>query len=107
MSNKIQIAKEFYRAFAAGDRNFVETHLTNDFTFSEPPDPLLDHNIKNLELILSSTVDNLRAAPDCQRSLALLTHASKSNQLQKFGTTTAAPGKSDYMLKVVNRSLSS
>lgn len=42
MSHRIQITKEFYRAFATGDRNFVEAHLANGFTFSAPPDPLLD-----------------------------------------------------------------
>jgi ketosteroid isomerase-like protein len=42
MSNRIQITKDFYKAFAAGDRSFVEEHLTDDFTFSAPPDPHLD-----------------------------------------------------------------
>lgn len=42
MSSRIQIAKEFYRAFAAGDRDYVESHLATDFIFSAPPDPHLD-----------------------------------------------------------------
>jgi ketosteroid isomerase-like protein len=42
MSHRIRIIKEFYKAFATGDRGFVEEHLTDDFTFSAPPDPLLD-----------------------------------------------------------------
>jgi ketosteroid isomerase-like protein len=42
MSHRIQITKEFYKAFTTGDRNFVEAHLADDFTFSAPPDPLLD-----------------------------------------------------------------
>jgi ketosteroid isomerase-like protein len=42
MSNRIQVIKNFYKAFATGDRNFVEEHLTYDFTFSAPPDPHLD-----------------------------------------------------------------
>jgi ketosteroid isomerase-like protein len=37
-----QIARESYRAFAAGNRRFFEEHLTDDFTFSSPPDPQLD-----------------------------------------------------------------
>lgn len=44
MSNRIQIAKEFYQAFAVGDRNFVEELLADNFTFSAPPDPLLDRS---------------------------------------------------------------
>jgi len=35
-------ARELYRAFAAGDRTAVEGMLTDDFTFSSPPDPRLD-----------------------------------------------------------------
>jgi ketosteroid isomerase-like protein len=42
MSHRIQTTKEFYKAFAAGDRRFVEEHLADDFTFSAPPDPFLD-----------------------------------------------------------------
>lgn len=38
----IQIAKGFFKAFASGDRSFIEKHMADDFTFSSPPDPLLD-----------------------------------------------------------------
>lgn len=37
-----QIARDSYRAFAAGDRSFFEEHLSDGFTFSSPPDPRLD-----------------------------------------------------------------
>jgi ketosteroid isomerase-like protein len=39
-----QIARDSYRAFAAGDRKFFERHLSGDFTFSSPSDPLLDRD---------------------------------------------------------------
>jgi ketosteroid isomerase-like protein len=39
-----QLAKDAYRAFAAGDREFYEERLSDDFTFSAPPDPLLDRD---------------------------------------------------------------
>jgi ketosteroid isomerase-like protein len=42
MSSRIEIAKEYYSAFAKGDRHFVEEHLADNFTFSSPPDPHLD-----------------------------------------------------------------
>jgi len=42
MSIRTQITKDFYQAFADGDRGFVEAHITDDFTFSAPPDPYLD-----------------------------------------------------------------
>ncbi len=42
MSDRIQSVKNFYKAFASGDRDFVEKILAKDFTFSSPPDPHLD-----------------------------------------------------------------
>jgi FAD/FMN-containing dehydrogenase len=42
MSDRIQTTKDFYQAFATGDRSFVEEHMTDDFAFSAPPDPFLD-----------------------------------------------------------------
>jgi ketosteroid isomerase-like protein len=42
MSNQLQITKEYYKAFAEGNRDFVEEHLAEAFTFSAPPDPHLD-----------------------------------------------------------------
>jgi SnoaL-like domain len=44
MADRKQIAQDAYRAFAAGDRDFYEGHLADDFTFSAPPDPLLDRD---------------------------------------------------------------
>lgn len=41
-TDRIAIARDSYRAFAAGDRDFFEERLSDDFTFSSPPDPLLD-----------------------------------------------------------------
>ena len=38
----LEAAREMYRAFAAGDRDTVERLLSDDFTFSSPPDPQLD-----------------------------------------------------------------
>ena len=37
-----EIARDLYRAFAAGDRDFVERVLTEDFVFSSPLDVGLD-----------------------------------------------------------------
>ena len=42
MSDRIPTTKAFYEAFAQGNRGFVEAHMTDDFTFSAPPDPHLD-----------------------------------------------------------------
>ena len=37
-----RIAQDSYAAFAAGDRSFFEQRLSEDFSFSSPPDPSLD-----------------------------------------------------------------
>ena len=42
--NRIELAKALYAAYAAGDRDFYASHLAPDFTFSAPPDPLLDRD---------------------------------------------------------------
>lgn len=42
VSERLEIARESYLAFARGDRGFFEDRLSGGFTFSSPPDPLLD-----------------------------------------------------------------
>lgn len=45
MSNQINVVKRFYEAFSKVERNeFIENIIAPDFTFSAPPDPLLDRN---------------------------------------------------------------
>jgi ketosteroid isomerase-like protein len=39
---RLQISRECYEAFAAGDREVIERHLAEDMQFSAPPDPMLD-----------------------------------------------------------------
>ena len=39
-----QIVRDAYAAFAGADRGFYERRLSQDFTFSAPPDPLLDRD---------------------------------------------------------------
>ena len=41
-SARLRVARDSYRAFAASERAFFEAHLSEDFTFSSPPDPHLD-----------------------------------------------------------------
>jgi ketosteroid isomerase-like protein len=43
-SDRKQLARQAYEAFAAGDRDFYEQHLADDLTFSSPPDPMLDRD---------------------------------------------------------------
>ncbi|HEY1689565.1 MAG TPA: nuclear transport factor 2 family protein [Solirubrobacteraceae bacterium] len=41
-TDRASIARDFYRAFAAGDRNRIEALLAPGFAFFSPPDPGLD-----------------------------------------------------------------
>jgi ketosteroid isomerase-like protein len=41
-SERLELARQSYFAFARGDRQFFEDLLSDDFTFSSPPDPHLD-----------------------------------------------------------------
>jgi hypothetical protein len=40
--DRLRIARDVYRAFASGDRDFIERAFTDDFTFSSPLDVGLD-----------------------------------------------------------------
>lgn len=40
--DRLQLVRDVYRAFAAGDRDFIERAFTDDFTFSSPVDVGLD-----------------------------------------------------------------
>ena len=45
MSNRPELVKQFFAAFSRVDHNdFVENLLASNFTFSAPPDPLLDRS---------------------------------------------------------------
>jgi ketosteroid isomerase-like protein len=41
-TDRLQVARDMYAAFAGGDRDTVEQILADDFTFHAPPDPNLD-----------------------------------------------------------------
>jgi len=40
--DRLQLAREIYGAYGSGDRSVVERLLTDDFTFSSPPDVGID-----------------------------------------------------------------
>jgi ketosteroid isomerase-like protein len=42
VSERLQLARQAYRAYETGDRELIESLLTDDFVFSSPPDPRLD-----------------------------------------------------------------
>lgn len=41
-SERLQIARQSYLAFARAERQFFEDRVSDEFTFSSPPDPRLD-----------------------------------------------------------------
>ena len=43
-NDRLRIARESYLAYPAGDRSFFVEHLSDDFSFSSPPDPKLDRD---------------------------------------------------------------
>ena len=43
-NDRVEIARQSYLAFAEGDRAFFEERLSDEFTFSSPPDPKLDRS---------------------------------------------------------------
>jgi ketosteroid isomerase-like protein len=40
--DRLRLVRDYYRAFASGDRDFIEKGFTDDFTFSSPSDVGLD-----------------------------------------------------------------
>jgi ketosteroid isomerase-like protein len=44
VTDRAQIVRHSYVAYAAGDRRFFEERLSDDFLFSAPPDPRLDRD---------------------------------------------------------------
>jgi ketosteroid isomerase-like protein len=41
-SDRLKVVRDCYRAYETGDRSLVERILTDDFTFSAPPDVGID-----------------------------------------------------------------
>jgi ketosteroid isomerase-like protein len=42
MADRRELARRSYAAYESGDRELIESLLTDDFEFSSPPDPKLD-----------------------------------------------------------------
>jgi ketosteroid isomerase-like protein len=40
--DRLKIARECYHAYEVGDRDLIDRHLSDDFTFYSPADPGLD-----------------------------------------------------------------
>jgi ketosteroid isomerase-like protein len=41
-NDRLQVVRDVYGAYESGDRDVVERHLSDDFTFSAPPDVGID-----------------------------------------------------------------
>ena len=42
MADRLELARDAYRAFESDDRELIETLLAEDFVFYSPPDPGID-----------------------------------------------------------------
>jgi ketosteroid isomerase-like protein len=40
--DRLQIVRDCYAAYESGERELIERHLSEDFTFYSPPDPGID-----------------------------------------------------------------
>ena len=41
-TNRLQLARDAYRAYESGDRELIESLLADDLVFYSPPDPGID-----------------------------------------------------------------
>jgi hypothetical protein len=44
MPDRLEIARDCYRAYETGERDLIERHLSPGFTFYSPPDPGIDRD---------------------------------------------------------------
>ena len=64
-SKRLQLARDAYRAFESGNRDLIESLLSDDFVFYSPPDPGIDREAyfercwPNANLIESYDVERL------------------------------------------------
>jgi ketosteroid isomerase-like protein len=42
LADRLAIARDCYVAYESGDRDLIERHLADDYTFFAPPDPGID-----------------------------------------------------------------
>jgi ketosteroid isomerase-like protein len=70
LTDRLQSAREYYRAYESGDRSTVEERLSDAFTFYSPPDPGIDRTTyfercwPNSELIDTFELVRLTEADD-------------------------------------------
>jgi ketosteroid isomerase-like protein len=87
--DRLQLARDAYRAYETGDRSVLEELLSEDFTFFSPPDPGIDRETyfercwPNAELIESFEFKRLVEAGD----EVIVTYESRKTDGRRFRNT--------------------
>jgi ketosteroid isomerase-like protein len=87
--DRLQLARDAYRAYETGDRSVLEELLSEDFTFFSPPDPGIDRETyfercwPNAELIESFEFKRLVESGD----EVIVTYESRKTDGRRFRNT--------------------
>ena len=87
--DRLQLARDAYRAYETGDRSLLEELLSEDFTFFSPPDPGIDRETyfercwPNADLIESFEFKRLVESGD----EVIVTYESRKTDGRRFRNT--------------------
>jgi ketosteroid isomerase-like protein len=101
-NDRLQLARDAYRAYESGDRSLIEELLADDFTFFSPPDPGIDRATyfercwPNSELIESYEFKRLIESGD----EVVVTYESTKTDGSRFRNTEILTFDGDQMGKV-------
>ena len=100
--DRLQLARDAYRAFETGDRALIESLLTDDFVFYSPPDPGLDRATyfercwPNADLIESYDFKRLEEVGDDE---VLVTYEAAKTDGKRFRNTEVLTCRGDQIAK--------
>jgi ketosteroid isomerase-like protein len=101
-NDRLELARDAYRAYESGDRSLIEELLAHDFTFYSPPDPGIDRATyfercwPNSELIESYDFKRLVESGD----EVVVTYESTKTDGSRFRNTEILTFDGDKMRKV-------
>jgi ketosteroid isomerase-like protein len=102
-ADKLQLARDAYRAFETADRDLIESLLTEDFVFFSPPDPGIDRAAyfercwPNADLIESYEFKRLAEVGDDE---VLVTYEGMKTDGQRFQNTEVLTFRADRICRV-------
>ena len=99
--DRLQLARNAYRAYERGDRRLIDELLSDDFTFYSPPDPGIDRatyferSWPNSKLIESFEFERLVEAGD----EVIVTYESTKTDGRRFRNTEVLTFEGDKISK--------